>query len=271
MSVLTRRLDRRAFLGASAVGAASIALGGCTMISSEPPTVFDPKPPTEPGFGDFNAMYAAKVDEGYNLPAIPIAQMDQKYLRQIVKDPTGEKPGTIVVDTSSYFLYLVRSDGKAYRYGVGLGRPGFEWTGSGVIQWKQKWPRWTPPAEMIARDPKLEQYSAENGGMPPGPTNPLGARAHYIFQNGQDTFYRIHGSPEWKSIGTAASSGCVRMINQDVIDLYDRVPSATPIKVVAGLGGSAVAAASMQATSARSPRRATPIDAGVPKDAIRLN
>ena len=93
-----------------------------------------------------------------------------------------------------------------------------------VIQWKQKWPKWTPPDEMIARQPELEKYSAANGGMPPGLDNPLGARALYIFQNGEDTLYRLHGSPEWNSIGKSVSSGCVRLMNQDIIDLYDRVP-----------------------------------------------
>ncbi len=118
------------------------------------------------------------------------------------------------------------------RYGVGLGREGFAWSGRGVIQWKAKWPRWTPPDSMIARQPKLAKYSASNGGMAPGIDNPLGARALYIFQNGQDTLYRVHGSPEWQSIGKAVSSGCVRMLNQDVIDLYDRVRGKAPILVV---------------------------------------
>jgi len=176
------------------------------------------------------------VDEGYELPAVPLEKMDEQFLRQIVPDPTGERPGTIVVDTSAHFLYLVREGGEAVRYGVGLGRAGFEWSGRAVIQWKKKWPKWTPPAEMIRRDPKLEKYSVDNGGMPPGLDNPLGARALYIFQNEEDTLYRLHGSPEWQSIGKSVSSGCVRLINQDIIDLYDRVPNKTPILVTAGLG-----------------------------------
>ena len=109
--------------------------------------------------------------------------------------------------------------------------PGFEWSGRGVIQYKRAWPRWTPPDEMIARQPELEPYSAANGGKPPGLDNPLGARALYIFQDGQDTLYRIHGSPEWSSIGKSVSSGCVRMINQDVVDLFNRVQNKTPIVV----------------------------------------
>ena len=151
--------------------------------------------------------------------------------RQRVLDPPGERPGTVVVDTASRFLYLVERDGSAMRYGVGIGREGFAWEGEGVIQWRQKWPKWTPPAEMIARQPQLAKYSAENGGQPPGLDNPLGARALYIFKNGQDTLYRLHGSPEWSSIGKAVSSGCVRLINQDVIDLYERVPQKARIVV----------------------------------------
>ena len=175
------------------------------------------------------------VDEGFEIPAVPIERMDPQLLRQVVSDPTGEPAGTIVVDTSQHFLYLVLGDGQAMRYGVGLGRDGFEWSGRAVVQWKRKWPKWTPPAEMIARQPELAKYSVDNGGMPPGLDNPLGARALYIFQNGVDTLYRLHGSPEWNSIGKSVSSGCVRLMNQDVIDLYDRVPGQAPILVTHGI------------------------------------
>jgi lipoprotein-anchoring transpeptidase ErfK/SrfK len=150
--------------------------------------------------------------------------MDPKYYRQRVADPTGEAPGTVVVDTPGGFLYVVEPGGTAMRYGVGIGRDGFAWQGEGVIHWRQPWPRWKVPADMIARQPHLAKYSVENGGMEPGIRNPLGARALYIFQNGQDTLYRLHGSPEWDSIGKATSSGCVRLVNQDVLDLYTRVP-----------------------------------------------
>jgi lipoprotein-anchoring transpeptidase ErfK/SrfK len=131
---------------------------------------------------------------------------------------------TLPANTASRFLYLVNSDGTAMRYGVGIGRQGFVWGGEAVVERRQKWPRWTPPAAMIARQPELARYSSQNGGMPPGPKNPLGARALYIFRDGRDTLYRLHGSPEWNSIGKAASSGCVRLINQDAIDLYERIP-----------------------------------------------
>jgi lipoprotein-anchoring transpeptidase ErfK/SrfK len=177
-------------------------------------------------------MYAAVEDGGFQLPAIPIQKMDKRFLRQVVQDPTGELPGTIVIDTANRFCYLVLENGQAMRYGVGIGREGFAWSGRAVIQYKRQWPRWTPPDEMVARQPELVQYSAKNGGMAPGLKNPLGARALYIFQDGKDTLYRLHGNPEWWSIGKAVSSGCVRFLNQDIIDLYDRVPAKSPILVM---------------------------------------
>ncbi|KQV68066.1 L,D-transpeptidase [Rhizobium sp. Root1220] len=178
------------------------------------------------------AMYAELRDNDFTLPAVPVSRVDPQYLRQEVDYPTREKPGTIVVDTSSKHLYLVEPGGKAMRYGVGLGREGYAWSGRGVIQWKQKWPRWTPPDEMVSRQPDVRAFSAANGGMNPGLGNPLGARALYIFKDGQDTLYRIHGTPDWQSVGKATSSGCVRMLNQDVVDLYDRVPAKSEIVVM---------------------------------------
>jgi len=180
---------------------------------------------------ELDAMYGPINDGGFAIPGIPYWQIDSRFYRQRVLDPTGERPGTVVVDTPSRFLYLVEEGGTAMRYGVGIGRDGFSWGGEGVIQWRQKWPKWTPPDEMIARQPELEKYSSRNGGMPPGLMNPLGARALYIFQNKQDTLYRLHGNPEWKSIGKAVSSGCVRLLNQDIIDLYERVPQKARILV----------------------------------------
>lgn len=233
-------ISRRGFLNLTAAGAATAALSACATTSGGDQAVVAPPPvqpsiSVDPAFGDYTTMYSSVVDEGYEIPAIPIKKIPSKYMRQIVADPTGERPGTIVVDTSSFFLYLVRENGEAMRYGVGLGRAGFEWSGRAVMQWKRKWPKWTPPDEMIARQPQLEKYSVRNGGMQPGLTNPLGARALYIFKDNVDTLYRIHGSPEWWSIGKAVSSGCVRLMNQDIIDLYDRVPSKSPILVTSGL------------------------------------
>jgi len=181
---------------------------------------------------DYAFMYGPKPNEEFPLPAVNLKQVNSKFYRREVRNRTGYPAGTVVVDTKNFYLYWTQPDGTAMRYGVGLGRAGFSWSGNGKIQWKQKWPKWTPPAEMIERDPSLEKWSVENGGQPPGLTNPLGARALYIFQNGEDTLYRLHGTPEAFSIGKAVSSGCVRLLNQDVIDLYNRVPSGSPIVVV---------------------------------------
>jgi lipoprotein-anchoring transpeptidase ErfK/SrfK len=141
--------------------------------------------------------------------------------REIVSYPTRHRPGTIVIDSGERRLYLVMPDGKAMRYGVGVGRPGFDWAGSQTISRKQEWPTWTPPAQMLKRRPDLPRF------MPGGPENPMGARALYL----GSTLYRIHGSNEPETIGQAVSSGCIRMLNEDVIDLYERVRVGTRVVV----------------------------------------
>lgn len=166
----------------------------------------------------FTNAYGAKTDAGYRLPSVPVYKIPQQYRRQTVSYDTSEAPGTIVVDTASKHLYFVLPEGKAVRYGIGVGREGFEWRGTARIGMKREWPMWTPPSAMIRRQPELAKW---RGGMPGGLKNALGARAMYLFKNG-DTGYRLHGTPEWWSIGKAMSSGCIRLINQDVIDLYNR-------------------------------------------------
>jgi lipoprotein-anchoring transpeptidase ErfK/SrfK len=178
------------------------------------------------------AMYRAMPEEQFPIPAPDLKKVPERYYRKQVDYQTSEKVGTLVVDTSNYYLYLVQENGKAMRYGVGLGRAGFEWSGRARIARKAAWPKWTPPEEMIQRQPELEKWSWRNGGMPPGIDNPLGARALYIFQGNKDTLYRIHGTAEYWTIGSAVSSGCVRLINQDVIDLYGRVPDGSQVVVL---------------------------------------
>lgn len=170
-------------------------------------------------FRIFTSDYGSVRDAGYQLPRIPIHQVPRQYHRQIVRYETDEKPGTIIVDTDEKFLYFVMDDNKAMRYGIGVGRAGFEWSGVARVAMKREWPTWTPPAPMIGRQPELAKW---RGGMPPGLTNPLGARALYLFNRNGDTGYRLHGTPEWNSIGNAVSSGCIRLMNQDIIDLYNR-------------------------------------------------
>ena len=176
-------------------------------------------------------MYAALADERFPVPAARIDRLAPRYYRQVVADPTGERPGTVVVDTPNRYLYWMMEGGSAMRYGVGIGRDGFTWGGRGTIAYKRAWPRWTPPAEMIGRQPELEIY---RHGMEPSLENPLGARALYIFKDGRDTLYRLHGTTDVATIGKAVSSGCVRLLSQDVIDLYERVPSGSPIVVRQG-------------------------------------
>jgi lipoprotein-anchoring transpeptidase ErfK/SrfK len=148
--------------------------------------------------------------------------MDERFLPQQVAYRGSHRPGTIVIDTEQRFLYLVEAGGTAMRYGVGVGREGFEWKGVRTIERKAEWPDWRPPAQMLRRRPDLPRY------MPGGPENPLGARAIYL----AGTLYRIHGSNEPQSIGHAVSSGCIRMRNEDVIDLYDRVKVGTTVVVM---------------------------------------
>jgi lipoprotein-anchoring transpeptidase ErfK/SrfK len=147
---------------------------------------------------------------------------DPRYEKQFVDYGGREGPGTIVVDTPNKFLYLVQENGRALRYGIGVGRPGFTWSGTKTISAKREWPDWTPPAEMLARRPDLPRH------MEGGPENPLGARAMYL----GSSLYRIHGSNEPWTIGTNVSSGCIRMRNEDVIDLYGRVGVGTKVVVI---------------------------------------
>ncbi|MDQ0319293.1 lipoprotein-anchoring transpeptidase ErfK/SrfK [Pararhizobium capsulatum DSM 1112] len=160
-------------------------------------------------------------------PQKPVSrQMDPQYLPQMVAYDTPERAGTIVIDTNNRFLYLVTGNGEARRYGVGVGKPGFEWAGSHKITRKSEWPTWTPPSEMISREAARGHYLPAS--MQGGPENPLGARAMYL----GSTLYRIHGTNAPWTIGYAVSSGCIRMRNEDVVDLYERVPVGTKVVVI---------------------------------------
>lgn len=175
------------------------------------------------------ASYSGVTDAGYALPTVPVQKIAPEYRRQLVKYDTKEAPGTIIVDTQNKFLYLVEPEGKAMRYGIGVGREGFQWKGSAKVAMKREWPTWTPPAPMIKRQPELAKYA---GGMQPGLNNPLGARALYLYKGGRDSGYRLHGTPEWWSIGKNVSSGCIRLINQDIIDLHDRASVGAKVVVL---------------------------------------
>lgn len=175
------------------------------------------------------AAYGPRSNEKFPVPAIESERIEDRNVRQMVDYSTHEQPGTLIVDTQNRFVYLVQEGGKALRYGVGVGREGLEFTGSANVGRKQEWPGWTPTPSMIKREP--EKYQQWAKGMKGGLDNPLGARAFYLFKNGEDTLFRIHGTNEPESIGHAISSGCIRMLNQDVIDLYGRVPTGAKVVV----------------------------------------
>jgi lipoprotein-anchoring transpeptidase ErfK/SrfK len=216
-------LSRRTFVRLTALAAGASALTGC--ISTSGAFVFPGMTGTAlTGFAegeifDADAHYAERPDEPYAVPAVPYDQIEPRFLRQRIPYEGTEVPGTLVVDPNERHLYYVQESGLAIRYGVGVGREGFAWAGFARIGRKAEWPRWTPPAEMIDRRPDLEEF---RNGMPPGIDNPLGARAMYLYEGKRDTLFRLHGTNEPMSIGQAVSSGCIRLFNQDIIDLYAR-------------------------------------------------
>ncbi|WP_108398050.1 L,D-transpeptidase [Devosia submarina] len=223
-------IGRRAALtgGLSLLG---LVLAGCSTSSSQLAAVAAPPKPQPTASEvpeDVRLMYAAITTDRFPIRASRMELVPRRFWRQEVDDPTGEKPGTVIVDTTDRFLYHVKDNGRAMRYGVGIGAAGFEWSGRAHIAYKREWPTWTPPSDMIARHPELEKY---RHGMPPGEDNPMGPRALYIHQGNTDTLYRIHGNPDERTIGQAVSSGCVRLLPQDIIHLHDNVRSGSPLIV----------------------------------------
>ncbi len=169
------------------------------------------------------------MNDGSHLFQGPASVSFEQSSSLLLGYPTTESAGTIIVDPRSRFLYLVVENGRAIRYGVGVGEAGMEFRGTATVQEKKEWPRWTPTPAMIRREPA--RYAGWAKGMDGGSQNPLGARALYLFKNGKDTLYHIHGTTEPDSIGKAVSSGCIRMLNQDIIDLYNRVPKGAKVVV----------------------------------------
>ena len=165
----------------------------------------------------------------FEIEKIDPRTIPDRFHRQLVDYYGFEPPGTLIVDPQERFLYFVQENGTALRYGIGVGRAGFAWSGEATIDMKRRWPRWLPPEEMVSRDTKAATWV---NGMPGGPDNPLGARALYLYANGEDTLYRIHGTNEPASIGKALSSGCIRMLNEDVADLFERVPKGARVIVL---------------------------------------
>lgn len=223
------RLNSRLFRKGAAARAvlAFVILAGCVETGVSPSTSNQPLPKADEN------VYVASMDAGIAIPALPVDQIPETHRRQVVAYETDQPPGTVIINPKTRLLYYVVGRNKAIRYGIAVGRAGFEWSGEAQVTEKKPWPTWTPPKEMIERDPKLAKW--ENG-QPGGPTNPLGARAIYLKSGGVDYGYRIHGTPDWKSIGRNASSGCIRMINQDVIDLYSRLKGGEKVIVLTASG-----------------------------------
>jgi lipoprotein-anchoring transpeptidase ErfK/SrfK len=220
-------------LSFSIFGKATALLALVVLTACVDPTV-GPSSSTQPLPKADENVYVASMDSGIAIPALPVEEIPASHRRQVVAYETDQPVGTIIINPSTRLLYYVVGKNKAIRYGISVGRAGFEWSGEAIVADKKPWPTWTPPKEMIARDPA--KYSKWADGQPGGPTNPLGARAIYLTSGGKDYGYRIHGTPEWKSIGRNASSGCIRMINQDVIDLYGRLQGGEKVIVLTAAG-----------------------------------
>lgn len=213
-------LSRRLFM----IGLPAVALAACT--TTRTPVVQEPQ--IDPYY---QAMYGALPNEKFPVAAMDLRRVDPQFWRQEVPYVTSERPGTIVVDTPSRFLFLVLEGGRALRYGVGVGKTeALVFRGTASVGRKAEWPRWTPTQSMIAREP--DRYGAYAGGLEGGLANPLGPRALYLYKNGADTLFRLHGTTEPYTIGTNVSSGCIRLMNQDIIDLYARVPVGAKVVVI---------------------------------------
>jgi lipoprotein-anchoring transpeptidase ErfK/SrfK len=176
-----------------------------------------------------STAWADTSDDPYPLKPFDYSKIPAAFRPNVVAYMGRQLPGTLIVDTSAHQISLIVEGGQAMRWGCAVGKDGFRWAGLADVGRKVMWPRWTPPKEMIERHPEKAKWA---NGMPGGYDNPLGARALYLFQNGQDTLYRIHGTTEPLSIGTNASSGCIRMISQDVVSLYSRVPIGSRVIVM---------------------------------------
>jgi lipoprotein-anchoring transpeptidase ErfK/SrfK len=205
-------LSRRTFLASLATA----PLAACNAIRHEPNLAAD----------DLSRWYVGAMADGeHDIPIVDKARIKPQFRRQTVAWSGDQKPGTIVVDIDKRFLYLVQGNGTAMRYGVGVGRQGFAWRGTAHVGRKAAWPDWSPTTTMVSLKPDLPRHL--KGGI----NNPLGARALYLYQDDRDILFRIHGTNEPWSIGDRTSSGCIRLLNEDIADLYNRVPVGTTVLV----------------------------------------
>jgi lipoprotein-anchoring transpeptidase ErfK/SrfK len=210
-------MDRRFFLIGSAAGVGALGLAGCAttddLMLAEAKTTYGPLP-----------------GEKFPIPAVDLKKLDPKYFRRTVQYASNEAPGTIVVDPANYYVYRIEGGGAATRYGANVGRSGFLWNGDAYVGRKSEWATWTPPKEMIQRQPEAAKYAR---GMPGGLDNPLGARTLHLYQNGRYTLFTIYASSDPETIGKNITSGCVGLLSQDMIDLYNRTPVKTKVIVLA--------------------------------------
>jgi len=214
-SLMGSGLDRRSFLFGAA-GLAAVGLSGCAVTDGM-------------SIAEAEKLYGPVPKEKFPIPPVDVSKLDPKYFRRVVDYPSDEAPGTIVVDPSNHYVYRIEGEGKATRYGANVGRAGFLWSGEAYVGRKAEWPIWTPPKEMIARQPEAKQYA---GGMKPGLDNPLGARTLYLYKNNVYTLYTIYSTSDPETIGTNITSGCTGLLSQDMIDLYERTPVKTKVIVL---------------------------------------
>lgn len=209
------QMDRRSFLFGGAAAVAALGLAACS--------------PAGMSMAEAERVYGSVPSERFPIPAVNLNKVDPKYLRRTVRYASNEPVGTIIVDPSRYYVYRIEGDGNATRYGANVGRAGFLWSGEAYIGRKAEWPVWTPPKEMIARQPEAAPYA---NGMKPGLDNPLGARTLYLYQNGAYTLYTIYSTIMPETIGKGISSGCVGLLTQDMLDLYEKTPVDTKVIVL---------------------------------------
>ncbi len=206
-------LNRRTFITGALASVGAASLTGCASLFGME------------GGGSV-AAYGALPNERFPIPAVDVSKVRPEFLRRAVSYTSNEAPGTIVVDLANYHLYRVEGNNRAIRYGINTPLEDFLWSGNAEIERKAEWPVWTPTRDQVGRDPTLVRYA---GGMPPGLANPLGARALYLYQNGADTLCRIYGTDQAWTLGHRVSSGCVGLLNQDIIDLYERTALNTKV------------------------------------------
>jgi lipoprotein-anchoring transpeptidase ErfK/SrfK len=218
-----------------AVSRRELLLGSLSLLALATPALAQSNPLYDgEGSGrDLSLLPPAESPIDYQIVPANLKKIPNSFHKQLVDYSGTEWPGTLIVDPEHRHLYHVLENHQAIRFGVGVGRAGFAWAGEAKIGMKRRWPRWLPPEEMVVRDENAAKWA---NGMPGGPENPLGARALYLYANGADTLYRIHGTNDPSSIGKALSSGCIRMLNQDIADLYLRVPVGSKVVVLPSQG-----------------------------------